>query len=140
MDLLLSGRVPKAEVARGWALMLIFDAAGEAFREARKQHGRFDMDTLQANPAWANDMLNRCFTLVQDALLTGFERATETTLERHGTSIDVALAKRFLYFSASEIVRAMDLRANPQKAYDHLHTVVYPAIEAYDLEGDTRVS
>lgn len=140
VDLLLSSRVLKAEVARGWAIMLIFHAAGAAFREARKQHGQLDVNTLRANPAWANDMLNKCFTFVQETVLKGFERTTEAGLRSHGKSLDAELARRFLYFSASEIIRAMDRRIHPMAAYDHLHTVVYPEIEAYSLEDDAQDS
>lgn len=137
-DLLLSGRVLKADVARGWAVILVFDAAGAAFREARKQHGPFAMDTLRANPTWASAMLNGCFALVNRKIFDGFEHATEQCLRTHGEGLVRPLAERFLYFSASEIVRAMDRRVHPMAAHDHLHRVVYPEIEAYSLEDDAK--
>ena len=128
---LMSGaKVPKADVARGWAIMLIFDAASEALREARKRHGPFDMDALQANPTWADEMWVRYFELVNGKLADGFDNATKKAERSIGVTLDNTLIARFLYFSASEIVRAMHHRVHPTAAYEHLLTVVYPAIEA----------
>lgn len=131
--LLQSARVPKADVARGWAIMLIFDSAGKAVREVRKHHGPFDRGVLQANPAWANEMLVRCFDLVVSSVEEGFEHATQRAEVSHGQTLDTALAARFLYFGASAIVQAMHLPVDPMSAHLNLLNVVYPEIEAYDL-------
>jgi len=128
--LMSSPKVPKADIARGWALMLIFDAAGQAVREARKLHGSLDMTALQANPTWPNEMLCACFELVNKHLADGFERATKDVERSFGVTQDTALKTRFLYYSASEIIQSMDRPVLLIAAYEDLLSVVYPAIEA----------
>ncbi len=133
--LLFSAKVPKAEIARAWASMLIFDAAREAYQDARKTNGLFSVQELQANPKLANDLLNRCYDLVGLRITEGFGRATAKAENSPGITLGTALAIRFLQYGAAAIVEAMDRPVPLTSAYMDLDTVVYPEIEAYDLEA-----
>lgn len=137
VSLLLASAVPKAKIARAWAGMLIFDAARRAFLDVRKKYGQtFSAEDLQSDPVLPNNLLQKGYDLVGASIKEGFEHTTIKSQKHGGVTFDKDLAVRFLHYSASEIVQAMDRQVHVNAAFLDLETVVYPAIEAYDLQED----
>ena len=136
--LLLSGLVSQAKIARAWANMLIFDAARKAFHEARKVDGPFSVADLQANPELANRLLNQCFKLTSDGIADGFQSTTTKAQGTMGVSLDTEIVRRFLHYSASAIVQAMDRPVSVSAAFKDLDLIVYPEIDAYVLDAQQQ--
>lgn len=127
LSLLTSRSVAKSEVARSWTYAVIHEAARQVVSNHRLKDQKFQEGVVRISPARANEMLNACFELVPRLLENDYNIATlEATKGQPYTE-----ERRYLHFSSTLVLEAMDHPVNPVLAWHRLIHNTYPTLENY---------
>lgn len=133
--LLDNGAIGQADTVRAWAYALIHEAARLSMAELREKLDRVTLDTIQAQPALGNQLLNRCYDILCARVARDFEKST-ANLERE---LPLSEKTRFIDFSVSIVLDAMHQPVQPWTAINNLVGNVYPQLDSYEFTKEKKV-
>lgn len=132
LNLLASGKVSQADIARAWAYAHIHSCALRTVQEFRAVRDALTTSTLDSNPTLGNEMLNRCYELICASLQEEFDAASQAAVTNSPNSEE----RRFLHFAASLIIESMHMDRPVLASHQELLDIVYPEIDRYKLGQD----